>query len=61
MKIHSLLAELNNMDVQCIFAGDWDGSDALGGQITRARDRRQHALEALREHLAEHKCEPKGR
>jgi hypothetical protein len=57
-KIHTELADLNSRDIQCVLAGDWDGSKALAGDVMRARMRRAAALDALKQHTAEHQCEP---
>jgi hypothetical protein len=54
---HTLLAELNDIDVQFALRGDWAESEALTNQLKQMRLRRETALEALRKHAAEHGCQ----
>jgi hypothetical protein len=53
---HSALVALGDQEVAAAIAGDLDGLRALAVPLKSARERRDRATLAVREHIAAHHC-----
>ena len=53
---HARIVALGEQEMQAIMRGDIAFDSALAQNLKEARHARQSAMQALREHLAEHRC-----
>jgi hypothetical protein len=53
---HSQLVALGDEEVHAILSGDLDGVRNLRNSLANARERRERAMAAIREHITVHGC-----
>jgi hypothetical protein len=53
---HSRMLELNSKEVDAVLRGDTSADSSIQAELRDVRRRREHAIEAVRNHVADHGC-----